>query len=302
MPDVEIRPFSDEHLDAAARLLAERHERHLAAEPLLARDVDYRAQIERALAAGSGVVALVDDELRAYLVGEVTEDDALVDFAGCAARDPELIRDLYASLAANWGRDRHRVYVPASEAGLIDAWFRLAFGFQFAYGVRATGAESHPDPDVDVRPGTPADLDAAAALADALWAQQRSAPSFSARTPASLDDKREQWRDTWDDPQVVHFVADRGGQTVGHLLLYRRPQGDLRVPADNIDLAHASVTPDARGSGVGLALTMHALDWAKHEGFRSMTVDWREVNLLAARFWRRRGFRPTFLRLYRHIP
>ena len=40
MPDVEIRPFSDQHLDAAAALLAERHERHLVAEPLLARDVD----------------------------------------------------------------------------------------------------------------------------------------------------------------------------------------------------------------------------------------------------------------------
>src|SRR5437764_6186997 len=36
MPDVEIRPFSDEHLGAAAWLLADRHGRHLAAEPLLA--------------------------------------------------------------------------------------------------------------------------------------------------------------------------------------------------------------------------------------------------------------------------
>src|ERR671932_399945 len=45
MPDVEIRPFSEEHLDAAAGLLRERHDRHLAAEPLLARDVEYRAQL-----------------------------------------------------------------------------------------------------------------------------------------------------------------------------------------------------------------------------------------------------------------
>src|ERR1043165_347144 len=37
MPDVEIRPFSDEHLGAAAELLAERHERHLAAAPPPAR-------------------------------------------------------------------------------------------------------------------------------------------------------------------------------------------------------------------------------------------------------------------------
>jgi len=65
MPDVEIRPFSDEHLDAAAALLAERHERHLVAEPLLARDVDYSAQL--AAQEGAGVVALRDGDLRAYL-------------------------------------------------------------------------------------------------------------------------------------------------------------------------------------------------------------------------------------------
>jgi hypothetical protein len=33
-----------------------------------------------------------------------------------------------------------------------------------------------------------------------------------------------------------------------------------------------------------------------------MTTDFRSVNLLASRFWTRRGFRPTHLRLYRAIP
>src|SRR6059036_106263 len=111
MPDVEIRPFSEEHLDAAAALLAERHERHLAAEPLLARDVDFRAQV--AGQEGAGVVALRDGELRAYLFGRVTDEDAFVGFAGCAAAEPELLRDLYTVLSADWDRDRHRVYLPA---------------------------------------------------------------------------------------------------------------------------------------------------------------------------------------------
>src|ERR671934_1597904 len=71
MPDVEIRPFSDEHLDAAAALLPERHPRHLVAEPLLARDVDYAAQLK-----GEGLVALRDGELRAYLLADTTDEDA----------------------------------------------------------------------------------------------------------------------------------------------------------------------------------------------------------------------------------
>jgi GNAT superfamily N-acetyltransferase len=153
-----------------------------------------------------------------------------------------------------------------------------------------------------VRPGTADDLDAAAALSNLLWSHQAEAPSFSARELLSQEQQRERWRGTWDDPEFVHFVAERSGRVVGQILLYRRPEGDLRVPAGNIDLAHASVAVDARGRGVGSALAVHALGWAHDEGFRSMTVDWREVNLLASRFWPRRGFRPTFYRLYRHVP
>ncbi len=46
----------------------------------------------------------------------------------------------------------------------------------------------------------------------------------------------------------------------------------------------------------------HALNGAHERGFRSMTVDWRSVNLLSSRFWPRRGFRPQYLRLYRAVP
>jgi hypothetical protein len=33
-----------------------------------------------------------------------------------------------------------------------------------------------------------------------------------------------------------------------------------------------------------------------------MVTDWRVTNLLASRFWPRRGFRASVLRLYRSIP
>ena len=83
--------------------------------------------------------------------------------------------------------------------------------------------------------------------------------------------------------------------------VYRRPP-DLRVPVDSIDLADASTSPVERGSGVGLALTHHVLGWAHERGYATTTIDWRMTNLLASRFWPRRGFRETFLRLYRSIP
>jgi GNAT superfamily N-acetyltransferase len=85
-------------------------------------------------------------------------------------------------------------------------------------------------------------------------------------------------------------------------LLYSRPEGDLRVPAGNIDLGHVATLDDVRGTGVGLALFHHVLGWAHENGYRSMTTDWRSVNLLSSRFWPKRGFRPQYLRLYRAIP
>ena len=79
----------------------------------------------------------------------------------------------------------------------------------------------------------------------------------------------------------------------------RRP---ARAAATSIDLANALTEPGARGSGAGVALTEHALGWAHEHGYTTMITDWRMTNLLASRFWPRRGFRETFLRLYRSIP
>jgi GNAT superfamily N-acetyltransferase len=307
-----IEPLSDEHLDDAAALLAIRHARHLAAEPLLARVTDFRAQIENELRRerAGGAVALRDGRIVGYLAGHVEVDAvgeprALLGLAGCAASDAEVVRDLYATLAADWmaaACRRHTVYVPATDTALVDAWFRLAFGCQFVTAVRETTPALPIDADVEIRAGTPDDLDAVAEFDRMLWELQSDSPSFSGLDPSGEDFAGE-WRNVWDDPTTAaHFIAEHDGRTVGHTLLYRRPTGDLRVPDANVDLAHVATLPEVRGKGIGVALTAYALAWANEHGFRSMTTDWRSVNLLSSRFWPRRGFRPTFLRLYRAVP
>ena len=67
-------------------------------------------------------------------------------------------------------------------------------------------------------------------------------------------------------------------------------------------LTFAATLPEARGSGAGLALTEHVLAWAHEHGYPDDVADWRMTNLLASRFWPKRGFRRTFLRLYRSLP
>jgi GNAT superfamily N-acetyltransferase len=314
MPEIEVQPLEDEHLAGAAALLAERHARHRAAEPLLPDVRDFRGQIERELARerADGVVALVADEVVAYLVGAIEDDlllgdrRAVVDFAGCAAADAEAVRDLYAALAARWtaaGCVRHAAAVPATDEPLIDAWLRLGFGVQFVWAVRETARMRPVEAGVEIRPGTPDDLDLVARLDRDLWELQSQSPSFSGLSVPGEDEFRQDWSDLWDDPELyTHFVAERDGVPLGHAILFRRPAGDLRVPEHNIDLAHAATIPAARRTGVNLALTGHVLTWAAQRGLDSMTTDWRSVNLLSSRHWPRRGFRPQYFRLYRRVP
>ena len=56
------------------------------------------------------------------------------------------------------------------------------------------------------------------------------------------------------------------------------------------------------GLGIGSALTEASLAAAAEEGYAAMVTDWRVTNLLASRFWPKRGFRTSFLRLHRSIP
>ena len=299
MASLRVAPFSAERREDCARLLADRFERQRAAERLLPQVDAFSDHVPDA----SGAVATRDGEVVAYVAGTVQDGAATVGFGGCAASDPEAIRDCFAAAAAGWGVRRFSVAVPASDADLVDAWFRLAFGCQFVWAVRETGNVDEVPFDGTIRAGTADDLEAAASFDRLLCDLQAGAPSFSGREVPGLDELREEWRGTWDDPlRLTHVVAERDGQPVGHVLLYRRPDGDLRVPSRNIDLAHAATLEAVRGTGVGLALTAHVLRLAAADGYESMTIDWRSVNLLASRFWPRRGFRPQYLRLYRVVP
>ena len=308
----EIHPFSDEHVDSASALLAARHERHRNVEPLLPADVDFRAQLESEWRAdgASGVVASRGGDVVAYLIArplQIAADTTwmVAGIGGHALEsDAETARDLYAAAAGRWvdeGHTRHAVFVPSFDGELIDAWFRLSFGASAVLATRETEPLVPFDAGVDIRLSTPDDLRAAARLDQAMRDSMRPSPSFSAVDKPAEDEYVEDWRDTWTDESFVHFVAERDGRIVGHMLLYRRPH-DLRVPKDSIDLAGASTFAELRGTGVGRALTEHVIAWAHENEFPTMITDWRMTNLLASRFWPRRGFRPTFLRLYRSLP
>jgi GNAT superfamily N-acetyltransferase len=296
VPSLEIHPLSELRSEAAG-LLAERFARQRAAEPLLPEADDFEAHLPV-----DGHVATRGGEAVAYLAGAVDGDMARWLFAGHAAREPEALRDLFEVQAGELGVSRFMLTVPASEPELVDAWFRLAFGCQAVWAVREVEAAAAIEFGGVIRPATREDVEALIELDQLLFTHQAVTPSFSGLVPATREVLRVELDEMWDDDTYIPFVAETDAGVVGTLGLYRRPEGDLRVPANNIDLAFAATRDEVRGSGVGRALTAFAFAWAHEHGFHSMTVDWRSVNLLSSRFWPRRGFRPQYLRLYRAVP
>jgi GNAT superfamily N-acetyltransferase len=307
---VDIVAFTDEHLDGAAAVLAERHAAHLAVEPLLPRRADFAAQVERERENATGAVALEGGEVVGYLLGPRREDSigghVWSAAAGHAVTEPELIRDIYAVAAERWvadGLTRHFVYVPAMRE-LVEPWLRLSFGISAAQAAMETrpSLPAAAGAGITVRPSRPEDTPVAAAYDRELHLHLERSPSFSGLTTGDDQEYLDDWSNLHEEPEHTHFVAEQDGRIVGHLLLYRRPEGDLRVPPDSIDIGNALTEAGVRGSGAGLALTEHAIGWAHEHGYEALITDWRMTNLLASRFWPRRGFRETFLRLYRSIP
>jgi ribosomal protein S18 acetylase RimI-like enzyme len=318
MPELEIQPFSEGHIDGAAALLEERHERQRAVEPGLPANVDYRTEIQALWAAKerSGAVAVRDGELVGYLLGVHREDktwgeNVWVEYAGHAVREPELVRDLYAVAAEEWverGRTAHYALVPATDPELVDAWFRLSFGAQHAAGIQDTPESTPYPPDgVLVRPAAREDLEPAMTLDLELARHQALAPVFSSLPPQQItDEDREEFLKDIDDASIGLYLAEIEGKVVGELLMVPVERSSMHVglarPERAAFLGYAATLPEARGSGAGLGLTSAGLTWAREHGYPITVVDWRETNLLASRFWPARGFRRTFFRLYRSIP
>ncbi|MFN2471757.1 MAG: GNAT family N-acetyltransferase [Gaiellaceae bacterium] len=314
----ETRPFAEGDLDAAATLLAERHRRHRAAEPLLpARYEDPAAAREEVEALwhsqdASGAVALRDDAVVGFLLGVRKSDDAWgpnvwIDPAGHAASDAEDVRDLYGAASPRWveeGRTRHYALVPANDEALVDAWFRLSFGMQHAHGIRELPAGS--GFPAGTREAHAGDVDALVGLAPLISDHQSRAPVFGPGPRHPEDEIRTDIEEDLSAADVGNLVAELDGRIAGNLVVAPVETSSQHVslarPEGASFLAWAATLPEARGSGAGVALTEASFAWVRGQGYETMVTDWRVTNLLSSRFWPRRGFRTSFLRLYRSIP
>jgi GNAT superfamily N-acetyltransferase len=301
-----IAPFSEEHLDPAAELLAERHEAQREVFPQLPAELDYRAEIAALLAEGA-TGAFTDG---AYVLGrpgrtEWWGPNMWVEAAGHAATEPERLRDVWAEAAAGWfeqGARAHYALVPATDKSLLDAWFRLGFGAQQGHGIIEIPEREWP---AGVREATRDDVEALVEIGPFLSRHQTRSPVFSSVQEQTPEQVRADVLDDFATDGVANLVYEVDGRIVGDFFVcpleLSSAHTGLARPPGAAFLGFAVTDPAVRGSGAGLALTDASFAWAQARGYATMVTDWRETNLLSSRFWPRRGFRKSFLRVHRWI-
>ncbi len=252
-----------------------------------------------------GAGALRDGRFAGRLLATLSESDvrgrhawsALADHGIAEGESPGIYRELYAIAGEAWvegGYLDHYVVVPAGE-DVLAAWYSLSFAQQQVHGRLALEPASLPEPDgFTLRIGGPEDLDLAVDLAFVIFDHQASAPTWAGAPAPPEEDARASYAEYLAEDGVTYFVAERGNEPLGHLILER--VGDAET-----ELTIAATVPAVRGLGVGSALTRYALAWAWEQGYRTCLTDWRSANLLAGRFWPSVGFEPAAYRLFRSI-
>jgi ribosomal protein S18 acetylase RimI-like enzyme len=230
---------------------------------------------------------------------KVTQIDDHEVFGACVfleaqTGDPEAVRDAYTTESPRWPPLHFAISAPAPEA--LEPWYLLGFHQMHVYGMRPSGAERAEAAGVTLRPGGPEDLETAIRIDRLIYDEQAASPSYSSYELDAAH-HRANWAETLGDDDVGYFVAEHDGQPVGHATLYPDPQD-----GEALHLASTAVVPEARGGGVGLVLTTHALAYAAEQGYARLRTNWRATNLVASRYWPARGFEVTHIRLARRVP
>jgi len=319
-PAVDVRPMEADDIEECGALLAGWHSDLRSAHPALPQRYESRAECAAAVSEARAVdgavarVATSSGRLAGYLIastrpGSLWGTNAWVELGAHAAQDAEIIRDLWASAAevmASRGQLDHYAVVPAPNAGAVDAWFRLGFGQSHVYALL-----DHPPAtvvvggDIALRPADVADRDALVALDLGMTQHLSRSPVFSAGIVMDVDEVRAEWEETLADAGLAVWVAEHGGTVVGGAMGCSATRSSLHTAMARPEgaglLAWASVAEEHRGRGLGRALAAQVCRDQFERGAPCVLSDWRATNLEASRGWAGLGFRPTYLRLHRHL-
>lgn len=318
----QIISFEIDHIEAVASLLVARHQTTCQAYPFLSDLSPEKAKIAIQAVWDKphtiGVVAIEHEVIVGYLFGtEVFSDlrgrTAWVYQPGYAlenGQSTELYRHLYAELARTWvehGIFNHYTLILAHDRNLLDTWFSLGFAHQQAHGVLSLRdyAPTKLIPDnITIRQIQHGDEAILRELSITNAGYQTQSPVFAPAPPEYILELQDGYVGLLEDEDCTMWLAERDGQVLGYQAYFTVEPDitDLTQPNNCIELGIAGTKPDARGSGIGSALTQHGLTYMKEKGYDYCIADWRVTNLLSSRFWESSiGFAPVIYRLERLI-
>lgn len=313
----EIVPFTAEHLDAAARLLAQRQEGLRRVRPELPAGFTESSAWGPPLTAllegdgAHGVVALGNEAVDAFLLGYPRHEPVwgraawspIEGQAYAPATGPEIMRDLYGAWSRHFvdrGFFRQYVHAPADDPASLDAWFSTGFGKMQAHAVRDLDLAPPDDGPFDVRRATPDDLDRIEPLMALISTMLVKAPAYAISLPERMTTYRDDYASELNDPAAHYWLAEEDGRAVGLMGFYQPEPGPM-VPDGAWELGDAKTAPEARGRGVARSLLAAGFAEARAAGASHCITDWRTASLPTHRSWKALGFRPTHFRLHRHI-
>jgi len=326
----EIRPFTEQDMDAAARLLAERHRTDRTRMPALSARFDDPSAVRPQIAAdwsrpiARGVAATRGDELVGFLIGTVSlpstawyggfqpRRSGQISYAGYAAAGPEpyeTCRQMYAALApffVQHGAFSHEIEVNAGDETAMKAWCSLGFGQISTLAVRDTtpvDAADAPSPDhIEIHRAGTEDIEVVMKLGDDLARHHNASPIFLPYIPEETDPGFRRYQlELLEKPENAHWVAYRDQRALGMQTFHEQDFAEMARPDRSVYLFVGITAPEERGTGLGTANLRHSMYWESDEGYERCTLHFLSANIPAARFWLKSGFQPLTQQMGRHV-
>lgn len=323
-----IAPFAPrKHLEAAARLLAERHARDRGREPLLPAAYEIpaacRDQIEHAIERPGwyGAVALDGNDVMGYMIGApqlfapthvlaafFPPRSMAISYAAHAAvpgLEYDIYRELYADVADEFVRRGffdHIAGIAASDPAVGEAFASLSFGRHSVAAMRGVGPTERAAAGVQVHQAATEDAEVVYALVEELNLHHAYSPIYWPYLRETDAASHEMSLGLLGDPANAHWVAYEDGRPVG-MNTFMPPAflSAMTVPDRTVYLYQGIVTKDARAGGVGTALLSRAAAWAREQGYEHIGLHFASPNLQGAKFWQSSGFKPMEFGIRRRI-
>ncbi|MBC7878473.1 MAG: GNAT family N-acetyltransferase [Anaerolineales bacterium] len=319
----EYLPFTEQMIPEAGNLLAQRHKRNRASLSLLPPRFEDTGIATKAIEAlwkkkfTNGYAAFRNGNMTAYLLGHFVLQPwarcGYVYLPGYALADGEstmTIQDLYVLLGDDWvkkGIFSHGLYISAADVHVIDALFSLGFGKERVDGLMDLSTMVIPEIEepagIIIRQAGKGDNDHLGSLSHIIMSSLANAPYWHPTVPEDWEDLREGWAELADEKDWTVWMALEDKQVLGSLAFHLEEEDDIEmlISPRTTTFTIAATKPEARGRGIGTALTWHGLEQARKEGFGICYTDWISPNLPASRFWPRFGLKDVAYRLSKRV-